>query len=526
MSLQRKTGEAGHSAVVLAGAVALGMVVAIYLGQTIGYGEWKKTYLVLLLLGFFPALLAAGGNYWLILPFAMTVSLPAIPIVPGRSVSLGELAAVAAVVAMGLRMPLGGQTLRWLRAGYVPVLLYVLWAAFIYKMNGSGLAIFGASTVGARSYLKIGLAFVVFIVICNQRIEDRHCRTIVYSLLVAAICSTAWNVFEYFIKDATAEQIVDGFYSWHQNLALLPMFFLPFAFAKHSLPTLVREMRIGWMSAIVLCYGLAAFSGKRAVFAACLIFPLVSIFFRKQYLLLVSCLVGVAGLLTVLVAGHGKAFELPLTVQRVLWVLPGDWDTEVRMSTLGSFRRTLNKLAKEQIAENPIVGRGFGFAPVEAKLAMDPRLLQRRAERGDHLGAYVMAVGGQWHSTWLGISAALGIPGAVLWGVIWAQMIAVGTFVVRRAPPESYAYLLAVMILMLTVIGLCRSMTSGHAAENLWASSWSLAVLLVLKWQILEEKLPERVSRRPPANLPMTPMGAPGGGIPDGPREALARRLK
>lgn len=520
-------GRAGGGKSALLVVAACAMLVAVYLGLSIGQGEWKKAYLLMLGLGAFPLMLMLGSSYWVVLPFAMTVSLPAIPLVPGRMVSLGELAAVAAVAALVLRLPLAGTKIRWFRREYVPILLFVLWAAFIYKVNGAGLAIFGASTVGARSYMKIGLAFAVFFVICNQRIEERHCRIIVYSLLGAAVLSTGWNIYRFFNPETGVNLQAGEFYAWHQNLGLLPLFFLSFAFAKNSLQELLRGFRVDWLGAILICYGLAAFSGKRAVFAACLLLPILSLALRRQYLTLFMSLFAVAGILTSMVVGHGRVFELPLTVQRVLWILPGDWDAEVRMSTLGSFRQTLNKLAMRQIAEAPIVGRGFGFTPLDADLASNPQALRQMSERGDHVGAFLMAVGGRWHSTWLGISAALGIPGAVFWGLIWLQVIGISWWLVKRAPPGSYSAVLAAMIFMLTVVDICRSMTSGHAADNLWTVCWRLGVLVLLKWGIQEQEATALDRARSlkvapegtrPRGLRIVPVAARG--------EALARKSR
>ena len=61
-------------------------------------------------------------------------------------------------------------------------------------------------------------------------------------------------------------------------------------------------------------------------------------------------------------------------------------------------------------------------------------MLQRIRREGDHVQAYTMGAAGQWHNTWLGISAAFGIPAAIIWAFVWLQLLKTSYRVSR--PPQ------------------------------------------------------------------------------------------
>lgn len=474
----------GNSSIALLIVLSAGLIIAVFVGLSIGQGDLKKTYIMMVALGAFPIFLILGSNYWVLLPFALTVSLPAIPLVAGRVVSFGELWVLCAVGAFVLRFPFAKERVQVFRWDYVPMMLYVGWAAMIWKANGTGLAILGASSVGGRSYVKIALAAAAFLILCNQRMEDRHAKWIAYGLILSGVVSSIWGAASFYFAPSTVDEVEVGFYTWHQFLSRTPYYALAYIFARYSLPDLISNFRVGLLMFIATCYGMVIFSGKRAALAVCLAYPLMSAIIRKQYAFVFAGAAAVAMALIILVAGHGTVYRLPMTVQRALWILPGDWDYEVRAQTEGSFRRTLNRLAMDEIRANPIIGRGFGFTSLDATLAMTPQLMYTIARKGDHMAAFIMAASGEWHSTWLGTAATLGIPAAVFWAFIWVQLLWNSSHVYRRAPPGSHMKVMALMILMLTIAAIMRSWTSGHAAGNLLGASWELGVILSAKYSL------------------------------------------
>ena len=98
----------------------------------------------------------------------------------------------------------------------------------------------------------------------------------------------------------------------------------------------------------------------------------------------------VAGLLafTFLVFLQGRAFDLPIVMQRALSFLPGDWDakavTEAKASS--EWREKMKALFyKEYFQKAPLVGLGYHYDPRLAKTATDIYLsiVKQQAEAGD-----------------------------------------------------------------------------------------------------------------------------------------------
>ena len=89
-----------------------------------------------------------------------------------------------------------------------------------------------------------------------------------------------------------------------------------------------------------------------------------------------------------LVLLQGKAFDLPIVMQRTLSFLPGEWDAKATREAEGSSKWRENMKAlfyKEYFQKAPLIGLGYHYNPELAKRDTDAYLAiaARRAEVGD-----------------------------------------------------------------------------------------------------------------------------------------------
>ena len=89
-----------------------------------------------------------------------------------------------------------------------------------------------------------------------------------------------------------------------------------------------------------------------------------------------------------LVLMHGKVFDFPLSMQRALCFLPGDWDPKAALEAKASSEwrdRMKTLFYKDYFHRAPILGQGYHFNPSFAQQATDiyQHVLAAMENRGD-----------------------------------------------------------------------------------------------------------------------------------------------
>ena len=156
-------------------------------------------------------------------------------------------------------------------------------------------------------------------------------------------------------------------------------------------------------------------------------------------------------------------------MQRTLSYLPGNWDSEIRAqfeNGIDPFRKELRELAWEKIKAQPFIGQGYALNLNEAYG------IRQTEGNLNEFSIRLMALGSQWHNTWLGIWADFGFPQVIFWAIFWLQGIVIGYRVYRKAPDGSPSRTLAMMILIYFIADVLRSWTSGHSALDPFTRWW------------------------------------------------------
>ena len=429
-------------------------------------------------------------NFWLILPVGLSLNLPTIPL-GFRQISSQELAIALASLLFILRIAMHNQPIKLRPIWSWPIFFYLACVALSYTLNPVGLWAFGSNTGGARYYVQIALAFSAFLILSSIVPKERHLKFILIACLIGNLITAGWQVLCYFLfptftwlttaPTAFAEE--ESFYSWHQALSQVSLPVYTFILVSMPFQRLFSVRNLFWsIPCLIACLVVTALSGKRAAMAMMFLFPLIIALARKEYLYLL--LGGIVGsvLLSIAVLGQGRLFVLPLAVQRTLVNLPGQWDTRVLANTTGAdkqeadvFRAAMKEKAWQIINDQPFTGRGLS---VDLK---DMVALIQTNQNIEKKEMDALAAGSSWHHKWLGISADIGVPAAVLYGYFNFLLLVLYIRLVGQTRNQGWFYAFSIFQLCMVVKFILFSTTGGHTAisplEEWWIYGIGLALL-------------------------------------------------
>lgn len=456
-------------------ATLLGIVASVGLGILAGQTAIRTIWIIALLVFGFVILMSIGNRYWLLLPLTLALDLPAVPI-GGRAITFSDLAIAACTGLYIVRLAMKHEKFQPLRALALPVYAYLGWVVFIYMKNPVGLSLLGSEMAGGREYIRLYLSFLAFFVISQQKLGEKEARWIIGIMVIGSILSSAWGIGSYFVFGYQSVGSDGGYYTWHQGLSAPAYAIALWIFCRYK-PREIFSLKNIWMPfLLVCCVLLALYSGKRATTATMFLVPIIVSFFRKDYGFLTLSLTVITVFIAVLVMGHGSLFHLPLSTQRVLMNLPGNWDPQIKIQTeesADSFRAFMRERAWIQIQQSPIIGKGLGIHIGDA-------LAYNDAVAGSEEQKLLLAEGSSWHSTWLGIWADFGFPPMVFFAIFCFLYLWLANHLRWKTSHGSAIHTLVLMLLVFMCSALLRSYTSGTAVsvgEQYW---WRFAILLSL----------------------------------------------
>jgi hypothetical protein len=461
--------------------IVAGLGVALMMGRWVASGRMMMPALIIG--GIFGAIffLTLGRLYWYMIPFALASGLPAIPL-GGRTIELGELFVAACTAIFVARVAMKRDRLVVFRLTHIPIILSFAWICLVWSQNPTGFVFFGSGVMGARSYLKIGLAFCAFIVLASQSPTDKDFERIIVLVFIGILANAAWGLFQAFFlggptSEATANLSFEG-YTWHQILAgpaLICVWYLLARFKISELFTIQRPWGIALYMAAAF---LAMLSGKRMALALVLIAPFIAAILHKEYgKIWLGALVGLITT-SIIILGHGTIFTLPYTAQRALSWIPAEWD--ISLQTLGTgdtFREQLREYAMDEIKQNPWIGKGYALQMDDIMASLN---MQSTAAGVFQQQAVAYAMGRAWHNRWLGYTADFGIPFTAMLPFIYLIAITLSYKLSTTLPHGTGRRIFAIYAFLFTFQQIVTSHTSGHSANDAFATWWVYGLLFAL----------------------------------------------
>lgn len=367
-----------------------GLAVTVLLGSMIGLDVVLPVAALFGVGAILALVLTLRERVWLLLPmfWYLPGSLGFLPL----PFSVRELAVLLVfavfLVFVALRIARTDSRLNFLD---LCVLLNLGYLATVYLRNPVGVAAFGSSMVGGRPYFETVIAVLAYIVLTRVPLGPGLARVLPFLMAGPQIAVSLLSVLTHFLpqlgpvvakiysqievsSDATdmpgqANEVEDArvfgleFGNRAASLALISYF------PPLSLLNPTRCVRFVLFALVCVGFALAGFRSEIVGFAACF---LLAAYFRNGLLKALQTM----GFLAIAVAGpmgvQSAGVHLPLTAQRALSFLPGDWDNEAKSAADESseWRFSMWQIAlnSNEFIKNKLLGDGFGFSGYELQI--------------------------------------------------------------------------------------------------------------------------------------------------------------
>ena len=350
-----------------------------------------------------------GDRCWMIIPFCLSIegNLNFLPL----NFSIQELTIMVVFIYIIFRMIFGlnvpwkiGPALLWVPLAGVVAVVFYHWIS----SGDIGIKLLGGTGWGDRKYFKVFIAALSIPLIASFpgiRIQDLQKVPLLYflgtfvdiipDLLTTFIPASAPLVFRVYsginlteygdsLKgNFVGEKGITRFGTLAKLGSALGLASLCYFPAR----TWLSPNRL-WVLPTLLIGGLlCAISGFRNTIFRYGVSLMAGLFAMMRFkALLLLPLVATAGLAIALT--QGSVFNYPLSLQRALSFLPGQWEAKAAIEAKDSskWREKMKTLFyKEYFGKAPLIGQGYHYDPNLAKTATDIYLViaQRQAEAGD-----------------------------------------------------------------------------------------------------------------------------------------------
>jgi hypothetical protein len=367
--------------------VLLGVVAAIPLGYMIGKGDLVPVLAFFGGAAVLALVLTLNGRIWLLVPacWYLTGNFGSLPF-SVRELSVLLTFGVFIVFIALRRMPIE------MRFGLLDgfVLLNLGYLATVYLRNPVGTAALGSAMVGGRPYFEIVIAVLAYLVLTWVRLTPRTARVlpclIAFPLIAVSILSALTHLIPQLgpiasvvysdveISDDDGKQQGDGPNEFDRVVSLgvaaeagtsvLFSYFSPL-----SLLNPARLTRFVMFSLVCLCFEVAGYRNGVAMLIAS---GALAAYLRGGLREALPTLACVLTIVLGLVGVQSTGLHLPLTAQRALSFLPGQWDYEAKADAEGSsewrFYMWRQALTTDEFIKNKLLGDGFGFSASELQI--------------------------------------------------------------------------------------------------------------------------------------------------------------
>jgi hypothetical protein len=364
-------------------ALVLGLVLALVIGNAVGSSDMRLVAGLIAAIPVAVIFVKLKTNIWVLLPIGwyLTGRLPWLPV----PFTVRDLCFMAVIFFFTLFF--ATRAFPWKRkTGTLDYLIYInlAYLAIVFVRNPVGVWAMQSSMVGGRPYFEIGLAFGAFMILSRVQITDFIARIFPLFFVVPAWCVGILDVIGRLSPQTGS--VLNSIYSGvgtggataafqaEAELGTTRMNGLQNAgvssvlavCAKYNPITLISPLYPHRVMMLAITFGAIFLSGFRsALLFAFFAFLLSSILRGRFRDLWVTAAVALCGLI-LLISVQGNVLQLPLTMQRALSWLPGDWSQEAVTDAEGSTQWRLEMWQwawnDNRILRDRVWGQGFGLS--------------------------------------------------------------------------------------------------------------------------------------------------------------------
>jgi hypothetical protein len=427
-------------------ALAVGLAVALVIGSAVGSADMRFVAGVLAIIPAVFIFVKLKTNIWVLLPIGWYLSgtLPWLPV----PLSVRNLCFLAVIASFTVFYAM--RVVPWNRKSNVSVmnsLIYINigYLLTVYVRNPAGFFALQTNIVGGRPYLEIALALGAYLVLRSVKMSNAVANVFPLFFVIPA-----WTVGILDVVGRINPQIGYRLNSLYSGVGPSETFGSTQSEAEVGTTRLTGLQSAGYVSILALCarynpvtlfsplypwriimlaasLGLVFLSGFRSLILFALVaFTLSAILRRRLQDLWVAISAALLALFFIIVL-QGNFLTLPLTMQRTLSWLPGDWDAEAVMdakaSTQWRFDMWVWAWNDDRILRDRVWGQGFGFTIEDMNLIANS--LASGGGSSDMLGGSdreQFMITGTLHSGPLSSIKFIGIVGFMLYYALLCYM--------------------------------------------------------------------------------------------------------
>ncbi len=361
-------------------AIGAGIVVAILLACLIGMSE---VLLLIYFIGLVVAVLLAIGlqeKIWLLVPLAWDFATRTA--VLGVPLSLRNCAVLMTVAGSVAYLIVSQTRVRWRwEPMIVLVFINLVYIGLTFMRNPTGLEMMGSTSIGGRPYIEIALAAVAVACMLWLPCNTRTMRCLPYIFLTGAAVRALLYLPAYFWPGlltkfsflyasidlgafgAAARNEGAGamirFEEWGQ-LGMVLIFVLC---ARYRPVEILKPWRWRFYLGVFAMAGVLLSGFRSYLLWSCMAIIIGAWLHRGWREAALTAALG-ALLLGALVVMNRRVVDLPLSAQRALSFLPGDWSSLAERNAEASSEwrfKMWESVLKEHMIDNWLLGDGFGF---------------------------------------------------------------------------------------------------------------------------------------------------------------------
>jgi hypothetical protein len=258
-------------------------------------------------------------------------------------------------------------------------LMVVSMIAQAYFRNPVGLNMFGASSVGARPYFQVAVAFLASVVLGNIVVPAREIKWSMWATIIAWVMTPfLWKARGLaFGGGGGSAGFSQGDFGSETGIAQNSSFGVLSSYMAKILAAFRSPLRDilhpVWGGLMLVSIALAAFSGYRNNVAAVGMFYLIALAYRGGFpSVVIASFLGALGLGVLAITN--LAFPLPANIQRALSPFPGTWEKQYVKSADDSTEWRVDMwkeaLFTEYWIRNKTLGDGLGLTQREHQLLL------------------------------------------------------------------------------------------------------------------------------------------------------------
>lgn len=369
--------------IVVWSALVLGLLLAVAIGNAVGSSDMRFVAGVIAAIPVAIIFVKLKTNIWVLLPISWFLSgrLPWLPL----PFTVRDLCFMTVILFFTLFF--ATRALPWRRKlGTLDYLIYInlAYLATVYARNPAGFWALQTSMVGGRPYFEIALAFGAFVILSRVKITDLIARIFPLFFVIPT-----WGVAVLDLVARLVPQAAAPLATMYSGIGVGGLAGAIQQEARIGESRFAGMQWAGWSSVLALCarYNpitlispfypfrvllfivatVAVFlSGFRSMILFAMVAFLLSSFLRGNFKELWIAGAGMLMGLLVLISVQGSLIQLPLTVQRTLGWLPGDWSEEAKFLGEDSTRWRVEMWGwawnDDRILRDRTWGTGFGLS--------------------------------------------------------------------------------------------------------------------------------------------------------------------